>query len=121
MRRRPHKLTQWDQQVLEVPWSSVKHAATAFWSNGNVFFGVGNLSGSLMDKPGFGECQEHNYCLTSGGGIMIWDCFSGVGLRPLVPVKGNLNASQYKDLLDNSMLQSLWDQFGNGLVLFQHD
>ncbi len=27
-----------------------------------------------------------------GGGIMAWDCFSGVGLGPLLSVKGNLNA-----------------------------
>ncbi|XP_078787162.1 etoposide-induced protein 2.4 homolog isoform X7 [Oryzias latipes] len=31
---------------------------------------------------------------------------------PLIPVKGTLNASGYQNILDNSMLPALWDQFG---------
>ncbi|KAK3561452.1 hypothetical protein QTP86_002815 [Hemibagrus guttatus] len=48
-------------------------------------------------------------------------CFSGVGLGPLVPVKGTLNASAYQDILDNFMLLTLWEQFGDVPFLFQHD
>ena len=32
---------------------------------------------------------------------MLWGCFSGAGLGTLVPVRGNLNASAYRDILDN--------------------
>ncbi|KAK3545468.1 hypothetical protein QTP70_007685 [Hemibagrus guttatus] len=40
---------------------------------------------------------------------------SGVGLSPLVPVKGTLNASAC------FILPTLWEQFGNDPFLFQHD
>ena len=45
---------------------------------------------------------------------MVWGCFSGAGLVPLVPMKGTLNASTYQEMLDNSMLPTVWEQFGDG-------
>ena len=79
-----------------------------------------------MDESGFGGCQEDITCLTArvkfgGGGIMMWGCFSGTGLGPLVPVEGTLNGSAYQEMLDNFMLPALWQQFGDGPFLFQHD
>ena len=44
------------------------------------------------------------------GGIMVRGCFSGFGLGPLAPVKGNVNASAYEDVMNIII----------SLFLFQH-
>ena len=54
------------------------------------------------------------------GGIVVWGCFSGFGLEPLVPVKGDVNDIAYKDILYNFMLPTLRQQFGEDQMI-QHD
>lgn len=50
----------------------------------------------------------------SGGGIMVWGSFSGFGLDPFSPVKGNLSALAYQETVDNahapSFLETVQDK-----------
>ena len=64
-------------------------------------------------------CSGSNHLVE--GGLWCEVVLQGVELDHLVPVKGTLKASAYQGILDNFMLPTLWEQFGDGPFLFKHD
>lgn len=56
------------------------------------------FSGMLPGEQYLSECTVPSV-KSSGVGIVVLSCFSGVGLSPLARVKETLNASAYKNIL----------------------
>lgn len=60
------------------------------------------FSGMLPGEQYLSECTVPSVKF-SGVGIVVLSCFSGVGLSPLARVKETLNASAYKNILQQAI------------------
>jgi len=56
-----------------------------------------------------------------GGNILIWGCMSAAGVGRIHRVEGIMNAAQYVDILQKSMLPSMKEHFGRRRAVFMHD
>lgn len=57
----------------------------------------------------------------SGGGLMVWGCFSAAGVGALHRVKGTIKAIDYIDILDEHLIPTLNKFHPNGDGVFQQD
>ncbi|KAK3534972.1 hypothetical protein QTP70_001929 [Hemibagrus guttatus] len=56
-----------------------------------------------------------------GGSIMLWGCLSAAGTGRLVRIEGKMNATMYRDILDENLLQSALDLRMGQWFFFQQD
>lgn len=56
-----------------------------------------------------------------GGGVMVWGCFSGKGLGPLVKVDGKMNRFGYIDILEKNLLSFIHSKHRKQPYAFQDD
>lgn len=67
-----------------------------------------------MGGFGCGKWSVQQWSLEEG-------CFSWNELNPLIPLHGNVNAEEYKDILTSLVLPMVEDHFSDDLCLNQHD
>ena len=56
-----------------------------------------------------------------GGGVIMWGCFSGKGLRLLIKVNGKMNHRDYIQILESHLLPLINNSFNRWGYLFQDD
>ena len=54
-----------------------------------------------------------------GGSLIMWGCFSGKGLGPLVKVEGKMNRLDYIKILEEHLLPLIDRDFSRRGYLFQ--
>lgn len=98
-------------------WSKV------LWSDESMFQLFGSHGIQYVRRP-VNERYKSRYQIPTvkhgGGRVLVWGCFSSSGVGPLVRVKGIMDQTQYKDILEKQMLPFARNNMPRGW-LFQHD
>lgn len=97
-RKHLHKSTQWWRRIL---WSD-ETKINVFGSDGKMY--VRRPPRREYDPKYTRKTVKHG-----GGHIMIWACMSGLGVGPLVQIRGIMNQHVYKDILLNTTLPYTFD------------
>src|SRR5438270_238501 len=112
--RRTHKAI---SHVLKIPktiiWSD-ESRFTLFQNDGPSR--VWRKNGTRYDIENLTPTVKHG-----GGGVMMWECFSGKGLGPLVKVDGKMNRLDYIDILEKNLLPFIRSKHHRQHYAFQDD
>ena len=56
-----------------------------------------------------------------GGHVMVWGCISSAGVGNLCKIVGTMDGPYYVDILEDNLLESAADLFGENEFIFQQD
>jgi transposase len=103
---------------------TVRKWKSVVWSDESRFTIYKNDGPGLVWRPPGTRFNIENMTPTvkfGGGGLMMWGCFSGKGLGPLVKVDGNLNSLGYIQILEDHLLPLIENDFNRRGYLYQDD
>ena len=118
------------EQCVEsfMEWASMAEPLHPSHTSASAIRSIG-CSGVKHATTGFGGCQENGTCLTAWcqveslveEGLWCEVVLQELGLAPQFQWKELWMLQHTREMLDNSMLPTVWEQFGDGPFLFQHD
>jgi hypothetical protein len=103
---------------------SVQQWKTVIWSDESRFTLFKNDGPSRVWRKNGTRYNIENLTPTvkhGGGGVMVWGCFSGKGLGPLVKVDGKMNRLDYIEILDKHLLPFIRSKHHRQRYAFQDD
>ena len=103
---------------------SIKKWKTVIWSDESRFTLFENDGPDRVWRENGTRYNIENLTPTvkhGGGGIMVWGCFSGKGLGPLVKVEGKMNRLDYINILENNLLPFIRSKHYKQPYAFQDD
>lgn len=87
-------------------------------------FNLMNSDGMNYVRRPRGERLNPKYTVPTvkhgGGSVMVWGCFSGLGMGPLFRIQGNMDRFMYKDILQENLIPYS-DEIMPLSHYFQHD
>ena len=100
---------------------TVRKWKSVIWSDESRFTIFKNDGpGRIWRTPGT-RFNIENMVPFGGGSLMMWGCFSGKGLGPLVKVEGKMNRLDYIKILEEHLLPLIDRDFNGRGYLFQDD
>lgn len=103
---------------------SIRKWQNIIWSDESRFAVFNNDGPTRVWRLPRERFNEENLMPTvkhNGGSIMVWSCFSGRGLGPLVLVEGTIDRWGYIEILEKNLLPYIDDKFNGKGYHFQDD